>query len=91
MNFKAKVKGLVDKNKEENKMKNWSLKKKVVVGLGVLGTAALGVIAYGRSKEEEVVNYNSDRDEDYEDDSDYEDENETYDAEEVEEVDETEN
>ena len=56
------------------KMKNWSLKKKLLVGAGVLVTGALGVLAYGKSKQENTVEYNgNDENEDYEDE-DYEDE-----------------
>lgn len=83
MKVTEKVKGLVKKTKEDNKMKNWSLKKKVIVGMGVLGTAALGVIAYGRSKQDETVNYDpssDDEDYDYEEESE-DDEESTYETE----------
>ena len=71
--FKAKFKKT--EKEEEPKMKSWSLKKKVIVGLGVLGTAAIGAIAYGKSKQEDPVNYVGD-DEDEDDSDDYESDDE---------------
>jgi len=62
----------VEETKEETKM-NWSLKKKVLVGLGVLGTAALGVFAYGKLNPEEEVTCNNQESRD-EDQNDYDDE-----------------
>ena len=72
--FKAKFKK-TEKKEEEPKMKGWSLKKKVIVGLGVLGTAAIGAIAYGKSKQEDPVNYVG-NDEDEDDSDDYESDDE---------------
>lgn len=71
--FKAKFKK-TEKKEEEPKMKGWSLKKKVIVGLGVLGTAAIGAIAYGKSKQEPVNYVGNDEDEDDSDDYDSDDE-----------------
>ena len=49
----------LEETKEESKMKNvfkgWSLKKKVLVGAGVLATAVVGVFAYGQMKPEDEV------------------------------------
>lgn len=57
----------IEKIKEENNVyKNWSLKKKILVGLGVLGAAAVGVVAYSKSTEEDLDNedvYDEDEDE----------------------------
>lgn len=71
--FKAKFKK-TEKKEEEPKMKGWSLKKKVIVGLGVLGTAAIGAIAYSKSKQEPVNYVGNDEDEDDSDDYDSDDE-----------------
>ena len=50
MEEKSKVINLeVEEKKEEKKMKNWSLKKKILVGVGVL-CSGCGVATYGRSK-----------------------------------------
>ena len=65
----------LEETKEEGKMKSWTLKKKIIVGLGVLGTAALGALAYGQLKPEEEVHYN---------DSNEDDESDVYDDEELE-------
>lgn len=80
MNIKEKIQAKFRKNEEEPKMKlNWSLRKKLLVGAGVLGTAALGIIAYGKSKQETDVEYNNeDQDEEYDDD--YESEDDDQDA-----------
>lgn len=74
--------------KEEDKVKvKWSLKKKLLVGGGVLLTSILGVFAYGRKQEMELNN-----DDYYEDEIDYTveesdlDETEEIDIEEVETV-----
>jgi hypothetical protein len=80
MKFVEKIQTKLAKTKEERKMKNWSLKKKVLVGMGVLGAAAVGVVAYGRSKQEDEVTYEGDEFED----EDYEDYDDEEDAEEVE-------
>lgn len=75
MNIKEKIQAKFRKNEEEPKMKlNWSLRKKLIVGAGVLGTAALGIIAYGKSKQETEVEYSeNDQDEEYDDDDESED------------------
>ena len=62
----------VEETKEETTMKvNWSLKKKILVGLGVIGTGVLGVLAYGKCTESnEVQVENEDEDENELDDCD---------------------
>lgn len=51
------VEETVEKTEEEMKMNKWSLKKKVLLGVGVLATAAVGVFAYGQLKPEEEFDY----------------------------------
>lgn len=71
----------VIENKEESKVKiKWSLKKKLLVGAGVVATAVVGVLAYGSSKKNECTESNEfggtddDDDEDCEDAREFEDE-----------------
>lgn len=53
-------------NEEDVKMKvKWSLKKKILVGLGILGTGALGIFAYGRKNAENIDDEDCFEDEDY--------------------------
>jgi hypothetical protein len=43
------------KNEEDGKMKaKWSLKKKLLIGGGLVSGAILGIFAYGRKHEEEI-------------------------------------
>lgn len=60
-----------ENNEEEVKM-GWSLKKKVLVGLGVVGAGVVGVIAYGMGNKEIEVNCEEQESEDegYYDDED---------------------
>lgn len=74
MNVKEKFNGIFKKNEEEKLMKNWSLKKKVLVGLGVVGTGIVGAIAYGKSKQEDQIELEQEFEDDefdYDDESDY--------------------
>lgn len=82
MKITRKIKQQVEESKEEMKMKNWSLKKKILVGMGVLGTAVVGAIAYGMSRSEDEVDYQDDESED--------DESDVYDDEELRELEEME-
>ena len=67
--IKENIRIIFRKNEEDVKVKvKWSLKKKLLVGLGILGTGALGIFAYGKKSAEDV-----------EHDSDFEDENEDFD------------
>lgn len=80
MKITEKIQAKFRKNEEEPKMKlNWSLRKKLLVGAAALGTAAIGIIAYGKSKQEDAVEYSED-DQDEEDDDDYESEDDDQDA-----------
>ena len=63
--------------KEETEMKvKWSLKKKLIIAGGVVGTAVLGVFAYGKSHNNDIDNeLNEDLNEmDFEDETELEDE-----------------
>ena len=83
MEEKSKVINLeVEEKKEEKKMKNWSLKKKVLIGMGVLAAGVVGVVTYGRSKQEDHFDGNSYEDDDYEDDDSVEDYEEELDTQE---------
>ena len=65
---------IFNKNEEDCKMKEkWSLKKKLLIGAGVLGGLVLGVFAYGKNNEEL-----------FEDDDEFEDENYDYETDETE-------
>lgn len=52
------------------KIGSWSLKKKILVGMGAIGAAALGAIAYGRYVKDEEVEYNGSEDDDEDEDED---------------------
>lgn len=68
--LKEIIKIIFEKKEEDVKVKvKWSLKKKVLVGLGILGTSILGIFAYGKKHAEDYEN-------DYET-GDYEDDYET--------------
>ena len=82
MEEKSKVINLEVEEKEEKKMKNWTLRKKILVGVGVLAAGVVGVVTYGRSKQEDHFDGDSYEDDDYEDDDSVEDYEEELDTQE---------
>ncbi len=79
---------IFNKNEEDGKMKEkWSLKKKLLVGVGALGGLVLGVFAYGKNNkglhddddefEDEVYDYETDETEGLEEEEEIEIEVET--------------
>jgi hypothetical protein len=46
------IKNLINKIKGGLNMKNWSLKKKLTVGIAAIGTTLLGIFAYGKYNKE---------------------------------------
>lgn len=79
---------IFNKNEEDGKVKEkWSLKKKLLVGVGALGGLVLGIFAYGRNNEElhdeddefedEVYDYGTDESEELEEEEEIEIEVET--------------
>lgn len=79
---------IFNKNEEDGKMKEkWSLKKKLLVGVGALGGLVLGIFAYSRNNEglhddddefeDEVYDYETDETEGLEEEEEIEIEVET--------------
>ena len=88
MKNNEKIKNLTTKVRGGLNMKNWTWKKKLLVGAGVLGTAVVGALAYGKTRKEEDVTYQGDSED--EDDYEYESEDEDDQEETVSEVQEAE-
>ena len=59
------IKNLINRIRGGLNMKNWSLKKKLTVGIAAIGTALLGVFAYGKYNQELETEENFDEDEDF--------------------------
>jgi hypothetical protein len=76
----------IEKTEEEKKMTKVSLRKKIFIGMGLAGAAALGVIALGMGKKENQTEEGSTDEDDDEDYDDYDDEDDDESTEEVEEV-----
>lgn len=58
------IRKLINKIRGGFKMKNWSLKKKIMVGVGAIGASILGIFAYGKMNQE-VQTEDEDFDEDF--------------------------
>ena len=78
---KVKIKENINEIKEERKMKKFSLSKKILIGLGVLGAGVVGAIAYSKSNKDgldeqdvydevDAADYDSDYDQDSESNQD---------------------
>lgn len=65
-------------NEEDVKMKTWSLKKKLLVGGGLISGIVVGILAYGKNhgEESQTDGYFEDEDEDYDDSDELDDEKE---------------
>lgn len=77
----TKIKEIFRKNTEEDVKMNvkWSLKKKLLVAGGLVGSVVLGIFAYGKTNGEEPENEES-----FEDEEDYD-----YSTDETEDLDDT--
>ena len=59
------IRKLINKIRGGFKMKNWSLKKKIMVGVGAIGASILGIFAYGKMNQEVQLEDDFDEDEDF--------------------------
>lgn len=63
------IRKLIQKIRGGLNMKNWSLKKKLAIGVAAIGASILGIFAYGKMNQETQLEDDFDEDEDFDEES----------------------